>query len=77
MKAATVGIGVASLFGDLGLEMEVHVNADSRTAMGIASRRGAGIFQHVEVRKLWVQDKVQKRELPIINVRWRITWTAA
>ncbi len=63
-----MGFGVRSLLSDLGLEV-VQVNTDSSAARSTASRRGAGRVRHVEVRALWVQDKVNKTELSIIKVR--------
>ena len=62
IKAATMGLGVTCLLGDLGVEVEVQANTDSSAAKSIASRRGAGRVRHVEVRELWVQDRVAKGE---------------
>ena len=42
VKAATMGIGIKSMFKDLGLEVEVQVNTDSSFARSISSRRRAG-----------------------------------
>ncbi len=68
-KAATMGLGVKGLVADLGLEGEVQVNADSSAAKSIASRRGAGRVRHIEVRDLWVQDRVAKGDLQIKKVK--------
>ena len=69
MKVATIGVDIKSLFGDLGLEIEVQVNTDSSAARSISSRRGPGRVRHVEVRELWIQEKVQRGELSIIKVK--------
>ncbi len=71
VKAATMGAGIKSLFGDVGLEIEVQVNTDSSIANSISSRRGAGRDRHVEVRDLWVQEKVRRGGLSIIKVKGR------
>ncbi len=68
VKAATMGIGIESLFGDLDLEMDVQFNADASAATSIASRRAAGRVRHAEVRELWVQDNIQEGELFVIKV---------
>ncbi len=52
--------------------MEVHVNTVSSVARSIASRRGAGRVRCVEVGEFWVQEKVNKKELPSIKVRGSI-----
>ena len=69
VKAATMGLGMKGLFADLGLEVEVQVNTDSSAAKSIASRRGAGRVRHIEVREMWVQDRVNKGELRIVKVK--------
>ncbi len=69
VKAATMGIGIKSMFKDLGLEVEIQVNTDLSAARSISFRRGAGRVRHVEVREHWVQERVRRGELSIIKVR--------
>ena len=57
------------MLGDLVVEVKAPVNADSSTARSIASRRGAGRVRHIEVRELWVQDRVAKGELSVVKVK--------
>ncbi len=64
-----MGIGIKSLFKDLGLEVKIQVNTVSSAASIIPSRRGAGRARHVEVRELWVQERVRRAELSIVKVR--------
>ena len=45
------------------------MNTDSSAARSISLTRGAGIVRHVEVRELWVQERVRRGELSIIKVR--------
>ena len=69
VKAATMGLGIKGLMRDLGVEVEIEINTDSSAAKSIASRRGAGRVRHIEVRELWVQDRVSKGELKINKVK--------
>ena len=69
VKAATMGLGMKGLMEDLGVKVGVQVNTDSSAAKSIASRRGAGRVRHIEVRELWVQDRVAKGELTIVKVK--------
>ena len=69
VKAAARGLGTKGLMEDLGVEVEVHVNTDSSAAKSITSRRCAGRVRHIEVRELWVQDRVAKGELKIVKVK--------
>ncbi len=42
----------------------MQVNTDSS-----AARKGAGRVRHIEVRELWVRDRVAKGELKIVKVK--------
>ncbi len=68
-KAATMGIGIKSMFKNLGMEVEVQADTDLSVARSISRRRGAGPVRHVEVREWWVQERVLRGELSIIKVR--------
>ncbi len=61
-----MGIGMKGLM-DLGVEVGVQVNMGSSVAKSNASRRGAGGVRHIEVRELWVQDRVAKGEVSIVK----------
>ena len=64
-----MGLGIKSLFRDLGLEMEVQVNTGSSAARTISSRRGAGRIRRVEARELWAQELARRGEVPTIKVK--------
>ena len=49
--------------------MEVQVNTDSSAAKSMTARKGAGRVRHIEVKELWVQDRVAKGELKIVKVK--------
>ncbi len=51
------------------MEIDAQVSADSSAARSISSRRGAGRARHVEVPKLWVQEKVRRGNASIIKVQ--------
>ena len=57
-----------SLLRDLGWEAEVRVWTDSSTAKGVAARRGLGKMRHVELRFLWVQEKVRGGKIRLHKV---------
>ena len=69
VKAASVGLGMKSLLEDLGASVKVRVNTDSSAAKSISSRKGAGRVRHIEVRELWVQEKVTRGELAVAKVK--------
>ncbi len=73
VKAATTGVGIKSVFKDLGLVVEDQANTDTSGARSISSRRGAGRVRHAEVRELWAQEGARRGELSIIKEAARTT----
>ena len=57
VKGATEGLGIQSMMKDMGYDMELEVNIDSSSAIGICSRSGLGKIRHMYVKELWVQQK--------------------
>ena len=52
VKGASQSLGLISLAGDMGLDMDARVHTDSSAALGIASRKGLGKLRHVRVQTL-------------------------
>ena len=44
-----------------GVVVEAVVLSDSSAGIGIASRQGCGRLKHLEVKWLWVKDKVSEK----------------
>ncbi len=68
VKAATEGLGIKAVALDLGWDLKVEVHVDSPAAKSIASRLGIGKVRHLEVRYLWLQDKVRRGEIKLVKV---------
>ena len=68
VKAASEGIGVQSLARDMGLELSLVVVVDSSAAVGMVNRSGVGRFLHLEVKDLWVQERVKRGFFTIVRV---------
>ena len=51
-----------------GADLEIRILVDSNAAIGIANRRGNGKMRHVKVGDLWIQEKVEEKELRIEKV---------
>ena len=64
-----MGLGLKGLMEDLGVEVEAQVNTDSNAVKSMPARKCAGRVRHIEVRELWVQERVAKGELNIVKVR--------
>ena len=65
VRGAAHGIGVKNLMADLGVERRLKLKTDASVAKSIAMRRGAGKVRHLEVKQLWLQEKVQRKEINV------------
>ena len=71
VKSASVGTGVESMLGDLGMKYEdkITLKSDASAAIGIANRVGVGKVRHIEVNQLWLQEKVSNGQIRIEKVK--------
>ena len=69
VKAASEGLGLVALMGDLGWPARLKVWVDSSAAKSMASRVGLGRVRHMEVKLLWLQEAVRKKRLEVGKVR--------
>ena len=72
VKGASQGIGIRSMLKDFQISEAsnryIEVKEDSSAAKGIASRRGLGKLKHVDIKELWIQEKVHEGDLRITKV---------
>ena len=55
-----VGIGVASMAKDFGIQLSALVHTYSTAALGIVHRKGLGRTRHLDVQYLWLQEKSRR-----------------
>ena len=67
-KAAAQALGIMSMLGDFGINPEGEVKSDSTAAIGIVCREGLGRTRHIKVQYLWLQERVQEKDLKIVKV---------
>ena len=65
VKAGAVGLGVKAMLEEWEIPTRLVLLSDSSAARGIVSRKGLGKTRHVQTRYLWIQEKVQTKELSI------------
>ena len=71
-KGAAVALGLSSLAADFGLELHLNIHTDASAAVGIVNRQGVGKLRHIRVQYLWVQSKVQDKEISIHKVNGKL-----
>ena len=69
VKGAAQSSGLISMLLDYGMELTARVCIDSSAALGIAHRVGLGKTRHISTQYLWIQERVQRRELDVQKVR--------
>ncbi len=67
-KGAAMVLGLISLGADFGLHLSGIVHCDASAALGIVNRQGLGKLRHINVRYLWLQEKVRGKELDVLKV---------
>ena len=60
VKCAAIGLGARSMLADFGMSADVVVHTDSSSGLAVGSRRGFGHLRHVQIRYLWVHQRVQE-----------------
>jgi hypothetical protein len=68
VKAGSYGLGMVGLGRDLGLNLRLRINTDSSAARSIGSRKGAGKVRHLDVRELWIQERIARGDLTVRKV---------
>ena len=67
-KGASQALGVMSMAADFGMCLSATVHCDASAALGIVNRQGLGKLRHINVRYLWLQEKVRMKELDVLKV---------
>ena len=67
-KGASQALGVMAMAADFGMCLSAIVHCDASAALGIVNRQGLGKLRHINVRYLWLQEKVRMKELDVLKV---------
>ena len=69
VKLCTEVLGITQLAADWGIKMEGKLFVDSNAAIGVVHRKGNGKLRHVKVGSLWIQERVEEKEVEVRKVR--------
>ena len=70
VRAATEGLGLQSVLGDVDMCGHEAVKSDATAAIGMVHRLGLGKFRHLAVGDLWIQHHVcSGKDSRLQNVR--------
>ena len=68
VKGISESLGLRNLFKEMNRIMQVKVHTDSSACKGIVQREGCGKVKHLEVRQLWVQEKIGDKSVEVKKV---------
>ena len=69
VEGATRGIGLRTMFGEMGVDVSVLVvSTDSSAAKSFASQRGLKKMRHIEVKELWLQEAVCRGKVKLLKI---------
>ena len=68
VKVGSHGLGMVGLCRDLGLTVSLRINSDSSAATSIVSRKGVGKVRHLDVRELWLQERVSRGDMVLRKI---------
>ena len=67
-RGAASAIMMRQFFAQCGIEVRSRVSSDSSAGRAIASRIGSGKVRHLQIRDLWVQERVREGDLLLDRV---------
>ena len=53
---------------EIGIDLAARVKTDSSACVGMVHRQGCGKIKHIEVKQLWIQEKVTNGVLAVGKV---------
>jgi hypothetical protein len=70
IRGATESLGFQSLLRDFGIhDVRITVFTDATAAAAIVKRKGLGRLRHLDVRDLWIQEKVASKIIKVERVK--------
>ena len=63
VRASAEALGMKSIMEDFGVTVGLTIKSDATAAIGMAKRQGLGKVRHLAVSDLWVQQRVQMKQL--------------
>ena len=61
-------IGMTQTCREMGVDLEGIVLGDCAPLKGLLERRGTGRVKHLELRQLWMQEKIKTKVLKFVKV---------
>jgi hypothetical protein len=68
LKMGTELIGLKHTLSEWGVQINLRLHADSSPLKGLLERRGTGKIKHLEMKQLWLQEKVRAGEIEFLKV---------
>ena len=63
-----MGVGIKQMFDNLGVTLKLRLSMDATAGLAMAKRQGLGTAKHICTQYLWVQEKMQNKDIELRNV---------
>ena len=67
LKLGCEMVGITQLCHELGYIMRTKMSGDSSAVKGMLGRKGCGKVKHLEVKQLWLQEKVRAGKIDFLK----------
>jgi len=67
-KGAQEGLAARNMSVEMGIPLALKLRTDASAAVGILSRQGVGRVKHLQVRQLWMQERIRDEEMKLIKI---------
>ena len=67
-KGAQEAIAARVMTEELGNPLCLRMHTDASAAVGVLNRQGSGRIKHLQIKQLWLQERIKLKELSIIKV---------
>ena len=68
LKAGSEAIGLRNVMAEMRDEMGIQMFGDSTASRGVLLREGAGRIKHLDIKQLWIQEKVADGTLAVEQI---------
>ena len=68
VRAASEGLHLRNVGRSAGVELKLALSIDASATEGVLHRTGVGKVKHLDIKQLWIQEYVCRKELEVIKI---------
>ena len=68
LKGSSEAMLVKEMYKEMAQDIDAEVRSDSGACIGTVNRKGSGKMKHLEVKQLWVQERIAEKRIKVVKV---------